>query len=28
LAGDFLPGQIILTDVKDAKLTFGVASKH
>tara|TARA_B110000285_G_scaffold163161_1_gene182212 strand:- start:88 stop:2673 length:2586 start_codon:yes stop_codon:yes gene_type:complete len=28
LAGDFLPGQIILTDVEDAKLTFGVASKH
>jgi len=28
LAGNFLPGQIILTDVVDAKLTFGVASKH
>ena len=28
LAGNFLPGQIILTDVADAKLTFGVASKH
>jgi ATP-dependent Clp protease ATP-binding subunit ClpB len=28
LAGDFLPGQIILTDVEDAKLIFGVASKH
>jgi len=28
LAGDFLPGQIILTDVEDAKLTFGVACKH
>ena len=28
LAGNFLPGQIILTDVADSKLTFGVASKH
>ena len=28
LAGDYLPGQVILTDVEHAKLTFGVALKH
>ena len=28
LAGNYIPGQIILTDVADSKLTFGVASKH
>jgi ATP-dependent Clp protease ATP-binding subunit ClpB len=28
LAGDYLPGQVILTDAKDAKLTFGLATKH
>ena len=28
LAGNFLPGQIILVDVKDSKLTFGVPTKH
>ena len=28
LAGNYLPGQVILTDVEGAKLTFGVASKH
>ena len=28
LAGLYLPGQIILTDVANAQLTFGVASKH
>ena len=28
LAGHYLPGQIILTDVEDAKLIFGAASKH
>jgi ATP-dependent Clp protease ATP-binding subunit ClpB len=28
LAGDYLPGQIILTDAEGAKLTFGVALKH
>ena len=28
LAGDYLPGQVILTDVEDSKLSFGLASKH
>ena len=28
LAGNFLPGQIILVDVKDSKLTFGLPTKH
>ena len=28
LAGNFLPGQIILVDVKGSKLTFGVPTKH
>ena len=28
LAGDYLPGQVILTDAKNAKLTFGLATKH
>ena len=28
LAGNFLPGQIILVDVKGSKLTFGLPTKH
>ena len=28
LAGNFLPGQIILVDVKSSKLTFGLPTKH
>jgi ATP-dependent Clp protease ATP-binding subunit ClpB len=28
LAGNFLPGQIIVVDVKGSKLTFGLPTKH